>query len=245
MKVLNIFKRRQTASDRKLSEAVKNIFGYYPRNIALYKLAFRHKSVALSISNGIKHCNERLEYLGDAVLGSVVADYLFKKYPYKDEGFLTEIRSRIVSRKNLNNISRKLGLDKLVISSLDNFSPASSITGDAFEAFVGAVYLDRGYDFTKKIIIEKIISLYMDLDEIVETEVNFKSKVIEFVQKEKKTLEFAVVNELENGKKMKIYEVNLIIDNEVISSGTDYSIKKAEQNAAATAWNKLFPHKDM
>ncbi|MBS4014757.1 MAG: ribonuclease III [Bacteroidetes bacterium] len=230
-----------TASDSKLSEAVKNIFGYKPRNIALYKLAFRHKSAAIEINNGVKHCNERLEYLGDAVLSSIVADFLFKKFPYKDEGFLTEIRSRLVNGNNLNNLSRKLGLDKLVLSSIDNGFMGSSITGDAFEAFVGAIYLDKGYVFTQKIIVNKVLNTYMDIDDIVQKEVNFKSKIIEYTQKEKRQMEFVIAGESENGKKQKIYEVNLIIDGKVVASGKDYSIKKAEQNAAATAWEKLFP----
>ncbi len=238
---LRIFKKKITASDRKLSEAVKNIFGYKPRNIALYKLAFRHKSAAIEIINGVKHCNERLEYLGDAVLSSIVADFLFKKFPYKDEGFLTEIRSRLVNRNNLNNLSRKLGLDKLVLSSVDNGFMGSSITGDAFEAFVGALYLDKGYVFTQKIIINKVLNTYMDIDDIVQKEVNFKSKIIEYTQKEKRQMEFVIAEESENGKKQKIYEVNLIIDGKIVASGKDYSIKKAEQNAAASAWAKLFP----
>jgi ribonuclease III len=241
LKLFRIFKKKPSASERKLSEAVYNIFGYYPKNIALYKLAFRHKSVAISINNGVKHCNERLEYLGDAVLGSVIADYLFKKFPYKDEGFLTDIRSRIVNRNNLNNLSRKLGLDKLVVSSLENMNMGSSINGDAFEAFVGALYLDKGYTFTHKVIIRKVMNLYMDLDEIVQKEVNFKSKIIEYVQKEKKQFEFVIVNEFENGKKIKVYEVDLLIDGEKVGTGKDYSIKKAEQNAAYSAWGKLFP----
>ncbi len=240
MRFINIFNKKFTASEKKLAEAVKNIFGYNPKNLSLYKLAFRHKSMALSVNNGVKHSNERLEYLGDAVLSSVIADYLFKKFPYKDEGFLTEIRSRIVSRTNLNNLSRKLGLDKLVMSSLENFSQSSSITGDAFEAFVGAVYLDKGYAFAQKLIINKIINIHVDIDDLVNTEVNYKSRIIEYVQKEKKQAEFVVVNEMENGKRMKIYEVNLIIDGEVVAGGKDYSIKKAEQNASATAWEKLF-----
>ncbi len=224
-----------------ISEAVKNIFCYKPGNIALYKLAFRHKSAAVSVTNGMKHCNERLEYLGDAVLGSIIAEYLFKKFPYKDEGFLTEMRSRIVSRNNLNFLSKKLGLDKLVMSSLDNISPSCSITGDAFEAFIGAVYLDKGYVFTQNIIINRILNLHIDIDELVNTEVNFKSRIIEYAQKEKKQAEFILANEIENGKRLKLYEVKLLIDGELVAEGKDYSIKKAEQNAAARAWEKIIP----
>jgi len=220
--------------------AIKNVFGFKPGNISLYKLAFRHKSAASLGSNGFKHSNERLEYLGDAVLGSVVADFLFKKFPYKDEGFLTEIRSRIVSRQNLNMLSRKLGLDNMVQTSRENQSVGTSILGDAFEAFVGALYLDKGYRFTQRIIVQKIIQNHLDLDELISKEVNFKSKLIEWAQKEKHSIEFIVTDELENNKKLKIYVVNLLIDGQQIASGKDFSIKKAEQNAAEQATIKVF-----
>jgi ribonuclease III len=227
-----------SSDDQKLSLAINNIFGFRPKNIALYKLAFRHKSMAQPVGNGFRHSNERLEYLGDAVLGSCVADFLFKKYPYKDEGFLTEIRSRIVSRQNLNTLSRKLGIDKLILTSRENQSAGTSILGDAFEAFIGALYLDKGYRFTYRIVVSKIIQNHLDLEELVTKEVNFKSKLIEWSQKEKRELEFEVTEETDTGKKLKVYVVNLRIDKKVVSQGKDYSIKKAEQHAAALAWEK-------
>ncbi|TVQ93883.1 MAG: ribonuclease III [Bacteroidetes bacterium] len=236
---MNFFKNKSKSQDAELTLALKNVFGFKPGNISLYKLAFRHKSAASSEYNGFRHSNERLEYLGDAVLGSVVADFLFKKFPYKDEGFLTEIRSRIVSRQNLNMLSRKLGFDNMVQTSKESQSVGTSILGDAFEAFVGALYLDKGYRFTNNLIVQKIIQNHLDLDELVCKEVNFKSKLIEWAQKEKHTIEFTVADELENGKKLKIYVVNLLIDGQLIASGKDYSIKKAEQNAAELASIKI------
>lgn len=196
--------------------------------------------MASPVNNGFRHSNERLEYLGDAVLGSVVADFLFKKFPYKDEGFLTEMRSRIVSRSHLNQLSRRLGLDKLVEASKENNVSASSILGDAFEAFVGAIYLDKGYRFTQKVIVSQIIQNHVDIEELLQTEINFKSKVIEWAQKEKKQLEFVVSDETENGKRGKIYHVELLIDNQHAGRGSDFSIKKAEQQAARLACEKLF-----
>jgi len=227
-------------SDQQLVLALKNIFGFKPQNISLYKLAFRHKSVAPTETNGFRHSNERLEYLGDAVLGSCVADFLFKKYPYKDEGFLTEIRSRIVSRQHLNSLSRKLGIDRLIQTSRENQMTGTSILGDAFEAFIGALYLDKGYRFTYKIVVRKIIQNHIDLDDLVVKDVNFKSKLIEWAQRERKDIEFELADETENSRKMRIYHVNLKIDNELVAQGQDYSIKKAEQGAAALAWDKLF-----
>lgn len=234
----SILKRRH-ASDKELREALKNIFGYNPGNLALYKLALRHRSAATPLTNGFKHSNERLEYLGDAVLGSIIADFLFKKFPYKGEGFLTEIRSRIVSRSSLNTLSRKLGLDKLVKTSRDGHVTTSSILGDAFEALIGAMYLDKGYSFTQKTIVNQIIACHLDIDDLVSREINFKSKIIEWSQKEKKMADFLLVEELENDRKNKMYVVNLMIDGLVLGKGQDFSIKKAEQKAAEQAWVEI------
>ncbi len=236
--------RKNKASDKNLKEAVSNLFGYPPDNIALYKLAFRHKSMASAINNGFKHSNERLEYLGDAVLGSIVADFLFKKFPFKGEGFLTEMRSRIVSRSHLNQLSGKLGLDKLVEASKENNVSGSSILGDAFEAFIGAMYLDKGYRFTQKVIISQILQNHVDIDELMATEINFKSKMIEWAQKERRTLEFILTEDVDNGRKGKIYLVNLLLDSKIIGKGRDYSIKKAEQKAARQACENMFDEQD-
>ncbi len=214
------------------------MFGYYPDNISLYRLAFRHKSVAKELSNGIKKSNERLEFLGDAVLDSVVADLLFKKFPYKDEGFLTEMRSKIVSRSQLNNLSHKLGLNKLINSSNDSKNICKSMNGDAFEAFIGALYLDKGYSFTRKIIINRIINVHLDIDELEIQIVNYKSKLVEWGQKEKKIVDFKVIEEIGEGYK-KQFLVKIFVDGEVVESGQDFSIKGAEQIAAEKAFTKL------
>jgi len=226
------------SSDKELINSIKNIFGFYPGNIFLYQLAFRHKSAAKEIVNGIKMSNERLEYLGDAVLSSIVADYLFKKFPYKEEGFLTEMRSRIVSRSQLNKLSIKLWLDKLVKSELFRSSYSKSLHGDAFEAFVGALYLDKGYNYTKKIILKRVIEVHFDIDKLENEDTNYKSQLIEWSQKEKIPVEFIVVDEVGNGYR-KQYIVDVMIDEKVYSSGRDSSIKGAEQIAAGKALEKL------
>ncbi len=217
---------------------MKNIFGYYPNNLSLYQLAFRHKSVAKELSNGTKVSNERLEYLGDAILGAVVADLLFKKFPYKDEGFLTEMRSKIVSRSQLNNLSHKLGLNKLIHSSNESKSIYKSMHGDAFEAFIGALYLDKGYQFTRKIIIDRIINVHLDIDELETQIINYKSKLVEWGQKEKKEVDFKMVEEIGDGFK-KQFLVKIFVDGDVVESGQDFSIKGAEQIAAEKAFLKL------
>jgi ribonuclease-3 len=226
-------------SDRQIAQAIKNIFGFYPKNLNLYKLAFRHRSVANG-SHGLKINNERLEYLGDAVLSSVIADYLFKKFPRKDEGFLTETRSKIVCRSRLNKLASKLGLDKLIQANFDPKTISRSIKGDAFEAFIGALYLDKGYAFTKKVIIRRIINVHMDIDEVVHEESNYKSKLIEWTQKEKKTIDFRVIDEIGEGFS-KQYIVEISIDGKKIARGRDFAIKNAEQHASEKAWSIMFP----
>ena len=188
--------------------------------------------------NGIKVNNERLEFLGDAILDAVTADYLFKTFPTKDEGFLTEMRSKIVSRVMLNKLAQKMGIDQLI--QLDGSSTVAfrSFRGDAFEALMGAIYLDKGYDFTRKVILERIIKHYFNIDELVNQEVNFKSRIIEFAQREKKQIQFIVREEVGTGYK-KQYIVELTLDGESIALGQDYSIKGAEQNASEKSLQKI------
>lgn len=223
--------------DKEFILSIKNIFGFCPGNVSLYKLAFLHKSVAQE-QNGHKVSNERLEYLGDAVLSSIVADFLFKKFPYKDEGFLTEMRSKLVSREQLNKLSRKLGLNQFIQSNQDSRSFYRSMQGDAFEAFLGALYIDKGYTFTKKVIINRIINVHFDIDELERTEVNFKSKLIEWSQKERKIIEFKVITEVGQGCN-KQYLVEVKVDENVCATGQDFSIKGAEKIAAEKAYSSL------
>jgi ribonuclease III len=226
------------STEKYLYQAIKNIFGFYPRNIFLYRLAFLHKSAGEENIRGVKINNERLEFLGDAILDAITADYLFKTFPTKDEGFLTEMRSKIVSRVQLNKLSQKLGLEKLVRLDSGSNNIYRSFQGDAFEALIGAMYLDRGYAFTRHILLERVIKHYFDINELVNLESNFKSRMIEWAQKEKKQLTFAVIEETGTGYK-KQYIIELLVDNIALSRGQDYSIKGAEQNAAEKAWNRI------
>ena len=224
------------SKDKKLNDFIKNVFGYNPGNILLYKLALCHRSASTEEIKGLRINNERLEYLGDAILSAIVADYLFKKFPGKDEGFLTEMRSRIVSRDNLNKLSEKLGMHKFIKASAANMY--RSIKGDAFEAFIGATFLDRGFNFTKKVIVNRIIKYHIDIDEIEANNYNYKSKLIEWTQHEKKQIEFVVIDEIGNGFN-KQYIVDVLINNIRSGTGRDYSIKKAEQNAAEKALENI------
>ncbi len=211
------------------------MLGYYPGNIHLYKLAFRHRSASTKKINGIKINNERLEYLGDAILSAVTADFLFKKFPYKNEGFLTEMRSKIVSRASLNKLSIKLGLRQLIMMGSSPSSIAKSAGGDAFEALIGALYLDKGYNFTKNVIIKRIVNVHFDIEQLVDSEISYKSKLNEWAQKQKRNAVFKVEKEV-GEKHKKQYVVAVIIDNEIIARAQDYSIKGAENLAAEKSW---------
>lgn len=225
--------------DKELLKAVRHIAGYTPRKLKIFRLVTQHSSIAKELPNGFKESNERLEYLGDAVLGAIVADYLFKKYPFKDEGFLTEIRSRIVNRESLNLLARKIGLDKLL--EFDNRKTAfshKSIYGDMLEAFVGAVYLDKGYRFCQKFVLKKLLLPHYDIDEVINNNTNYKSKLIEWAQKENKEVQFEIVK-VKNKKHIKEFTAQVLVNDELMGEGHGLNKKKAEQNAAYKTCEKL------
>ncbi len=221
--------------DKKFFFSLKNITGIYPQNIALYHLAFSHRSMAKETTNGMKHSNERLEYLGDAVLGAVVAEMLFKKFPFRGEGFLTEMRSRIVSRENLKQLAFKLGIEQFIKK---NAGPDAyrSMHGDALEALIGAIYIDRGYSKAKHFVLERIIANHVDMDAIESTEINFKSRLLNWGQRNKHTVVFET---LEENAADKLIKVRLMIDGNEVSKGVDFVKKKAEQIAAQKACEQM------
>lgn len=225
--------RARSSDDELLVAAIKNIVGRRPKNLSLYQLATRHTSVAKTNEHGLRESNERLEYLGDAVLGAVVAEFLFKKYPFKEEGFLTEIRSRLVSRESLNVLGRKIGISDIVKVDRRRKEKTShkSLYGDTLEALIGAVYLDRGFKAAKDFIIEKLIIPYFDLEEVVKSERNFKSKIIEWAQRNDKDLRFEVVKIIDE-KSHKEFTAQLFVDDKPVAKGHGLNKKKAEQSAA-------------
>jgi ribonuclease-3 len=225
-------------SDKKLSVSLTNICGKSPINIELYKLAFRHSSASHTLKGNITSSNERLEFLGDAVLGSVVAHFLFTTFPYRDEGFLTKMRSRIVSRKNINKLALKLGLDRFIDAININSIGFKSMNGDALEALIGAIYLDRGYQAAQYFIIDRVIKTHVDLDAIENNDSDFKSKIIEWGQREKKSVRFDLVGEEGKGHE-KFYTVDLFLENKPYGVGKGFSKKIAEQLAAEMACEKL------
>lgn len=237
--MLNFFSRnRGTAgAEKKLAQKIYNLTGVRPKNISLYYQALRHSSVAVEIKDGVKNSNERLEFLGDAVLGIIVAEYLFKMYPFKGEGFLTKMRSRIVNRAQLNQLSLKMGLNELIESDLKG-NRAGSIYGDAFEALIGAIYLDRGFLATKKFFIERILKIHLNIDEIEHTDTDYKSRLLNWGQQEKKKIVFEVIDE-KGPPHNKVYTVLVRIDGKPQMSFQHHSKRRAEQLASQLTLEKL------
>lgn len=237
IKLLSVLKPI-SKQDKEFKQKLKNILGFYPKNIALYKQAFRHRSSTKDISD-LFPSNERLEFLGDAILGAVIAEYLFKLFPKKDEGFLTQIRSRIVNGQNLYALSKKFGFDVLLNSRLTKKEKInSSAYGDVFEAFIGAVFLDKGFEVTKKFILNNIIKNHLDINELLQTNTDYKSQFQILMQKQKKQFEYNILKEDHNGKE-KIYTVQLTIDGEELGVFEHKSKKVAEQKVAQLVLEKL------
>ncbi len=214
---------------------LKNVLGFKTKNILLYEIALSHRSV----TDKIEHNNERLEYLGDAILGSVVAEYLYKKYPYKGEGFLTEMRSKMVNRQRLNEIGARIGLKQLVkYNKFDGGLRTSQIFGNALEALIGAVYLEKGYIKTSKWLYKQIIVPHFIMDDLELIDMNIKNKLYGWASKNSKLLDFSIIEEKREGGR-RIFTVAASIDGEQIAKAKAYNKKDASQIAAKTALIKL------
>ena len=211
------------------------MLGIKPGNYSLYYTALSHRSVKENSDEN----NERLEYLGDAVLSTVIADYLFKRYPYKGEGFLTEMRSKMVNRQQLNEIALKMGVKKLTLyNKFDNFLKGSQIFGNTLEALVGAVYLDKGYKKTQRWIVKQIILPYVFVDDLEQIDINLKNRLIGWASKNGKKLEFETIQEKLEGNR-RIFTMAVVLDGIVLSQGKGYNKKDASQLAAQSAIEKL------
>jgi ribonuclease III len=213
---------------------LKRILGFRPRNLSLYQLAFVHKSASHVVLKDTRMNNERLEFLGDAILDSMIAEYLFRRFPDKEEGFLTQTRSKLVNRDNLNHMAIKLGISEMIVSKMskDNHK---SVYGDALEALIGALYLDKGYERTKKIVLERIIQSDININRLLNTETDFKSRIIEWGQKNKKSINFTSFEEMDEHTNTPIFVTHLFVVDDIIGRGSGSSKKEAEQNAARQA----------
>lgn len=226
-------------SQKTVYRKIVKIAGFYPVKISCYLQALRHHSVSTTIhQSGMRDSNERLEYLGDSVLNTVIAEMLFARFPYKDEGFMTEMRSKIVSRESLNDLAQKIGLNEIVVFDRRAVGQnlKGSIFGNALEAFIGAVFLDRGFYGARSFIKHKLLT-HIDVDKLEFTEKNFKGKLIEWTQKNNRTIDFESDEEI--SRKQKIYKVRVKVDGEEYGAAEHLSKKKAEQLASEKACEKL------
>ncbi len=219
---------------------LKDLLGFYPSNLKIYDLAFVHKSASVYDSQGNLVNNERLEFLGDAILGAIIADFLYNRFPQEDEGFLTKNRSKLVNRSFLTRLTFDMGLNVFIDSNTTKNIDKSHIYGDAFEALIGAIYLDKGYPTVKYFVTKKILSHYVDLAEVEQADTNFKSQLIEWSQKNKKELRFETGEDPGNDKtKQPQFRAKVFIGKKEMGRGTGTSKKEAHQNAARETLKKL------
>ena len=215
------------------------MLGFYPRNIRIYEQALLHKSSSVKSDKGRLLNNERLEFLGDAILDAVVGDIVYQKFEGKREGFLTNTRSKIVSRESLNHVAEQIGLVKLIKFNTRQSAHNSYMGGNAFEALVGAIYLDRGYDYCKYFMEHRIIGQYLNLEKLSRKEVNFKSKLIEWTQKNKVVIAFELVSQTLDEFNSPVFETEILIEGIPACKGKGYSKKESQQIAAHETLNKI------
>jgi ribonuclease III len=226
-------------SKKKYNRGLIHILGFFPRNKELYDLAFIHRSASVTLGNGSSLNNERLEFLGDALLDAVVAEFLFKHYPAKNEGFLSTMRSKIVKRKHLDSLAINMGLENLIVANSLNNNGGKHICGNALEALIGAIYVDRGYKVTRKFIVKKILNIHVDLEELEHTESDFKSRIIEWAQKNHTEIKFEIEEEYTGKDHAPIFISRILVTDQLMGEGKGSSKKEAEQNAAEQAFNAI------
>jgi ribonuclease III len=234
-RLINRILTKSSPADKQLLRQLEHLLGFTPRHLSYYHLAFMHRSRPEEEHDS----NERLEFLGDAILGAIVAEYLFKKYPYQPEGYLTELRSRIVRRETMNNVALRMGLNKMVqYNQNDRGLSRSHIFGNALEALIGAVYLDQGFIKTRKFILNQIIRAYIDLDMMESTDTNYKNQLLSWAQRNNKILTFDTIDEKMDATR-KLFTVGVMLDGELVAEGTGFNKKEAGQVAAQKALEKL------
>jgi len=227
--------KTQSKDDEGFYSELKAILGFSPKNLSIYKKAFVHRSIKETTELGNPQNYERLEFLGDAILGAVIASYLFKKVPSGNEGYLTQMRSKIVSREHLNELGRDLNLIRFVKSNVSKSKFGENINGNIFEALVGAIYLDRGYKYCKKFVYKCVITPYVDIEKLEGKITSYKSLFIEWCQKEKKEFVYTVYEDTGNDP-IKHFSVKLTLDNKLVAKGRATSKKKAEEIASKRAY---------
>lgn len=225
--------------EKELYRAFHKMLGFYPHKISLYQEALMHKSMLAHAKSGTPLNNERLEFLGDAVLDAVVGEIVYHHFPRKREGFLTNTRSKIVQRESLGRLAAEIGLDKLIRRNEHNQTHNSYLAGNAFEALIGAIYLDRGYAYCKWFITKKILHRLIDIDKLAYQEVNFKSKLLEWCQKHKATLEYVLLNEIKTEDGSPLFSTKVVINGHECGRGKGYSKKESHQKASKNVLHRL------
>jgi len=220
------------SDDKNLARKIMSIAGFIPSDLTIFKLAFAHKSSSNERDYAIEN-NERLEYLGDAVLGTIVAEYLFRKYPNANEGFLTKMRSKIVKRSAMNEIAESMGLEML-LSEYNSARLSKAMLGNALEALVGAIYIEKGYDYTHRYVINRILRKYLNIQELESYDDNYKSQLLEWCQKNGKEVSYKVLSRYKQDKRDR-FKVGVFVDGDKIASADDYNKKSAEQSASENA----------
>jgi len=213
--------------------------GFRPGNLRLYEAAFIHRSASSTLPDGNKINNERLEFLGDAVLDAILSDFLFEKFPDASEGFMTKIRAKIVNREVLNDLAVSMGIHKVLVSNVSSSHQTKNLYGDALEALIGSVFLDKGFRKTKKLFIRNVLNRYLDLELMVSTDTDYKSLVFEWVQKNKANLIFTYNEEYDFMLKRSVFSTTLFINKEEYGKGQGASKKEAEQEAASQAFKRI------
>lgn len=224
------------SADRMLARKLKSILGFAPIHIYLYKLAFYHKSMN-GDTDEFSQNNERLEYLGDAILSTIVAEYLFKKYPAQNEGFLTKMRSKIVKRTTLNDIAERMGLD-MILADYSQGRLSNAMMGNALEALVGALYLERGYTKARNYVINHILRKFLDIHELENLDDNYKSQLLEWCQKHNREVSFRVISKFKHNKRDR-FKIGVYIDGNEVTVAEDYNKKSAEQLASELALQQI------
>lgn len=240
---MSLFQHRKNGTyildKREFGSRLKKLLGLRPGDLRIYEVAFIHRSASVTLPDGKKINNERLEFLGDAVLDAILSDYLFDKYPEANEGFMTKIRSRIVNRDILNQLAISMGIDKILVRNIGSGHPTKNLYGDALEALIGAAFIDKGFRKTKKLVMKNVLDKYLDLEEIVNTDNDYKSLVFEWVQKKKANLSFTYNEDYDFELKKSVFTTVLCIDRVEYGKGQGASKKEAEQEASRQAWERL------
>ena len=240
---MSLFRKKNNgtyiSNKEEFATGLKKIIGFRTANLRIYEVAFIHRSASFTLPDGQRINNERLEFLGDAILDAILSDYLFEKFPEANEGFMTKIRSRIVNRDLLNQLALSMGIDKILVSNVNSSCTTRNLYGDALEALIGALFVDKGFKKTINLFIKRVFNKYLDLEKIIETDTDYKSLLFEWVQKQKTSLTFTYKEEYDYKMKKSLFSATAMINREEYGTGQGASKKEAEQEAARKAWLKL------